>query len=72
MWRSAQESSWTSGTGAGLTVPIAAALGMLVGVVIVAQPIYAATVNHPKEYGTLLSRDSSWSRWQTGTPVSRI
>ena len=41
------------GTGAGITVLIAAGLGMLVGVVVVAQTIYAATVDHLKEYGTL-------------------
>lgn len=41
------------GTGAGITVLIAAALGLLVGVVIVAQTIYAATVDHIREYGTL-------------------
>jgi putative ABC transport system permease protein len=32
---------------------IAAFLGLLVGVVVVAQTIYSATVDHLKEYGTL-------------------
>ena len=41
------------GTGAGITVLIAAALGLLVGIVVVAQTIYAATVDHIREYGTL-------------------
>ena len=41
------------GTGAGITVLIAAGLGMLVRIVVVAQTIYAATVDHLKEYGTL-------------------
>ena len=41
------------GTGAGITVLIAAGLGLLVGVVVVAQTIYSATVDHLKEYGTL-------------------
>ena len=41
------------GTGAGVTVLIAAGLGMLVGIVVVAQTIYAATIDHLKEYGTL-------------------
>jgi putative ABC transport system permease protein len=41
------------GTGAGITVLIAAALGLIVGVVVVAQTIYAATVDHIREYGTL-------------------
>ena len=52
-FRAAQESYWMFGTGAGVTVLIAAALGMLVGVVVVAQTIYAATMDHLKEYGTL-------------------
>jgi putative ABC transport system permease protein len=41
------------GTGAGVSVLIAAGLGLLVGVVVVAQTIYAATVDHMREYGTL-------------------
>lgn len=52
-WQHEQESYWMYGTGAGITVLIAAGLGMLVGVVVVAQTIYAATVDHLKEYGTL-------------------
>lgn len=52
-WRSAQEGYWMFGTGAGITVLIAAGLGLLVGVVVVAQTIYAATVDHIREYGTL-------------------
>jgi len=52
-WRVGQESYWMFGTGAGITVLIAAGLGLLVGVVVVAQTIYAATIDHIKEYGTL-------------------
>ena len=52
-WQLEQEAYWMFGTGAGVTVLIAAGLGMLVGVVVVAQTIYAATVDHLKEYGTL-------------------
>jgi putative ABC transport system permease protein len=48
-----QQDYWMFGTGAGITVLIAAGLGLLVGVVIVAQTIYSATVDHLKEYGTL-------------------
>lgn len=44
---------WMFGTGAGVTVLIAAALGLIVGVVVVAQTIYAATVDHLREFGTL-------------------
>jgi len=52
-WRVSQEHYWMFGTGAGITVLIAAALGLIVGVVVVAQTIYAATVDHIREYGTL-------------------
>ncbi len=52
-WTEKQRNYWMFGTGAGITVLIAAALGLLVGVVVVAQTIYAATVDHIKEYGTL-------------------
>lgn len=52
-WTGKQRNYWMFGTGAGITVLIAAALGLLVGVVVVAQTIYAATVDHIKEYGTL-------------------
>jgi putative ABC transport system permease protein len=48
-----QRDYWMFGTGAGITVLIAAGLGLLVGVVVVAQTIYSATVDHLKEYGTL-------------------
>lgn len=50
---------WMFGTGAGVTVLIAAALGLLVGLVIVAQTIYAATVDHIREYGTLKAMGAS-------------
>jgi putative ABC transport system permease protein len=53
VWRSGQERYWMFGTGAGITVLIAAALGLLVGIVVVAQTIYSATVDHIREYGTL-------------------
>jgi putative ABC transport system permease protein len=44
---------WMFGTGAGVTVLIAAGLGLIVGIVVVAQTIYAATIDHIREYGTL-------------------
>ncbi len=52
-WASVQSNYWMFGTGAGVTVLIAAALGVLVGIVVVTQTIYAATVDHIREYGTL-------------------
>jgi len=40
-------------TGAGLAVLTAALMGLVVGVAVVAQTIYAATMDHIREYGTL-------------------
>src|SRR5215471_4443399 len=44
---------WMFTTGAGLAVLLAAVLGLVVGVVVVAQTIYATTMDHLREYGTL-------------------
>ena len=52
-WSRTQQNYWMFGTGAGITVLIAAGLGLLVGIVVVAQTIYAATVDHIREFGTL-------------------
>jgi putative ABC transport system permease protein len=40
-------------------VLIAAAMGLIVGVVVVAQTIYATTMDHWKEYGTLKAMGAS-------------
>ena len=44
---------WMFTTGAGLAVLTAALMGLIVGVAGVAQTIYAATMDHIREYGTL-------------------
>jgi len=44
---------WMFTTGAGVAVLIAAALGLVVGFVVVAQTIYATTMDHIREFGTL-------------------
>ena len=44
---------WMFTTGAGVAVLMAAALGLVVGFVVVAQTIYATTMDHIREYGTL-------------------
>ena len=44
---------WTFTTGAGIAILLAAVLGLVVGFVVVAQTIYATTVHHIKEFGTL-------------------
>jgi putative ABC transport system permease protein len=44
---------WTLKTGAGIAVLFAAVLGVIVGFVVVAQTIYATTMDHLQEFGTL-------------------
>src|SRR6266404_4254472 len=44
---------WMFTTGAGLAVLTTALMGLVVGVAVVAQTIYAATMDHIREYGTL-------------------
>ncbi|MBX5496019.1 MAG: FtsX-like permease family protein, partial [Bryobacteraceae bacterium] len=44
---------WVLETGAGVTTMAGALLGLVVGIVVVAQTIYAATVDHIREFGTL-------------------
>lgn len=46
-------SYWMFTTGAGVAVLLAALLGLVVGVVVVTQTIYATTMDHLREYGTL-------------------
>lgn len=44
---------WMFTTGAGVAVLLAAILGLVVGIVVVAQTIYATTMDHLREFGTL-------------------
>ena len=44
---------WMFTTGAGVAVLMAAVLGLVVGIAVVAQTIYATTMDHIREYGTL-------------------
>lgn len=44
---------WMFTTGAGVAVLLAAVLGLVVGFVVVAQTIYATTMDHIREFGTL-------------------
>lgn len=58
VWTTAEFSAktrfyWMFTTGAGVAVLLAAILGLVVGVVVVAQTIYATTMDHLREYGTL-------------------
>jgi putative ABC transport system permease protein len=53
------QSYWVFSTGAGVTTLIGAVLGLIVGIVVVAQTIYAATVDHIREFGTLKAMGAS-------------
>ena len=44
---------WLFTTGAGITVLIGAIMGLVVGIVVVTQTIYATTMDHLREFGTL-------------------
>jgi putative ABC transport system permease protein len=44
---------WIMTTGAGMALWLAAALGLVVGMVVVAQTLYATTMDHLPEFGTL-------------------
>jgi len=50
---------WMYSTGAGIAVLLAALLGLVVGIVVVAQTIYATTMEHLREYGTLKAMGAS-------------
>ena len=50
---------WVFETGAGVTTLMGAALSLIVGAVVVAQTIYAATIDHIREFGTLKAMGAS-------------
>jgi putative ABC transport system permease protein len=52
-WASRSRAYWIESTGLGLTLFLTVALGALVGVVIVAQTLYASTTEHLTEFGTV-------------------
>lgn len=56
------QTHWVFATGAGITTLMGAVLGLIVGVVVVAQTIYAATVDHIREFGTLKAMGASNGR----------
>lgn len=61
MWRKTQN-YWVFSTGAGITTLLGAVLGLIVGVVVVAQTIYSATVDHIREFGTLKAMGAANAR----------
>src|SRR5690606_3496210 len=44
---------WMFTTGAGLALLVASFVGLIVGFVVVAQTLYATTIDHLREFGTL-------------------
>lgn len=50
---------WLFSTGAGVGILVAALMGLIVGVVVVAQTIYATTIDHIREFGTLKAMGAS-------------
>jgi len=52
-WARRSRGYWIESTGLGLTLFLTVALGALVGVVIVAQTLYASTTEHLTEFGTV-------------------
>lgn len=52
-WAEKSEAYWIKNTGIGLNAFLAVFLGVLVGVVVVAQTLYTSTMEHIKEFGTV-------------------
>jgi putative ABC transport system permease protein len=52
-WARVSRGYWIESTGLGMTIFLTVALGALVGVVIVAQTLYASTMEHLSEFGTV-------------------
>ena len=52
-WAARSRGYWIESTGLGLTLFLTVTLGALVGVVIVAQTLYASTTEHLVEFGTV-------------------
>lgn len=50
---------WMFNTGAGIALLVAAMMGFVVGIVVVAQTIYASTLDHLREFGTLKAMGAS-------------
>ena len=52
-WADRSRSYWVVNTGLGLNMVLTVFLGVLVGVVVVAQTLYTSTMEHLKEFGTV-------------------
>ena len=52
-WAKKSREYWVVNTGLGLNMGLTVFLGVLIGTTVVAQTLYAATLDHTKEFGTL-------------------
>jgi len=52
-WAARSRSYWVVSTGLGMSMGVTVFLGILVGIVIVAQTLYTSAVEHVKEFGTV-------------------
>jgi putative ABC transport system permease protein len=52
-WATRSRDYWVKNTGLGLNIAVTVFLGMLVGIVVVAQTLYSSTMEHIKEFGTV-------------------
>jgi putative ABC transport system permease protein len=52
-WRNRSRDYWTVNTGIGLNAYLTVALGCVIGIVVVGQTLYTATMEHLKEFGTV-------------------
>jgi putative ABC transport system permease protein len=52
-WAGRSRAYWVKNTGIGLNMYLTVFLGILVGIVVVAQTLYTATMEHLKEFGTV-------------------
>jgi putative ABC transport system permease protein len=52
-WAARSRSYWIVSTGLGMTMGVTVFLGILVGIVVVAQTLYTSAVEHVKEFGTV-------------------
>jgi len=52
-WATKSRAYWVVSTGLGMNMGITVFLGILVGIVVVAQTLYTSAVEHVKEFGTV-------------------
>jgi putative ABC transport system permease protein len=52
-WAARSRNYWIASTGLGMSMGVTVFLGILVGIVVVAQTLYTSAVEHIKEFGTV-------------------